>query len=106
MSLDSETPRRLGAGWSMATKLVASALLLSIVPIAIIGWLSDLSGSAALLDQQAKALEAVRTSRQNAIQAYFQDIRAEVLYLVEQPFVVEALGQFSAAFRAAPDQLK
>jgi hypothetical protein len=103
----SYVPRILRPGsWSIATKLVALALLCSVAPLAIVGWFIDLRGSAALLDQQAKALEAVRTSRQSTIQAYFYNMREEVLYFAESSFILEAMARFAAAFRAVPDQVK
>ena len=60
--------------WSIATKLVVLTLLGSFIPLAVIGGLIELRGSAALLDQQSKALEAVRTSRQNTIQAHYYNM--------------------------------
>ena len=103
----SYVPRILRPGsWSIATKLVALALLCSVIPLAIVGWFIDLRGSAALLDQQGKALEAVRTSRQNTIQAYFYNLREQVRYFGESSFMLEAMAKFAAAFRAVPDQVK
>ncbi|MEE8311828.1 MAG: response regulator [Candidatus Binatia bacterium] len=88
----------------ISTKLISLTLAGVLGSIAILGWLAVDNGTNALLMQQTRALEAVRTSRQSYVRNYFDIIREQIVNFARDEMIVEATMAFARAFREVSRQ--
>jgi PAS domain S-box-containing protein len=86
--------------WTISRKLIALTLLGVVGTIALVGWIGATTGTAALLEQQSGALEAVRISRQRSVEQPFRIIREQVFNFARNRMIVEATDELTEAFRA------
>lgn len=92
--------------WKMASKLIALSLVIGLGTLTVIGWLSLNRSSSALMDQQSRALDAVRTARQKHIEQYFAIIREQMFNFAQNRMITEATAGFSEAFASVPTELE
>lgn len=97
--------RLLPHNWTLSQKLIGLTLACAAASIAVVGLLNVRTATSALLDQQARSLEAVRTSRQHYIQHYFKIIREQIYNFGQDEMVIQATEAFTDAFARLPDQL-
>ncbi len=92
--------------WTMATKLIALSLFIGLGTLAIIGSLSLNRSSSALLSQQSRSLDALRTSRQKHIEQYFEIIREQIYNFAQNRMVTQATDEFATAFAKIPNEVQ
>jgi len=90
---------------TVSTKLIGLAFAGVAASIGLLGWMSVTRGSEALLEQQSRALEAVRHSRQGYIEGYFDIIREQAFNFAQDEMIVRATEALSEAFARLPAQL-
>jgi len=94
------------------TKLFLAVLAVTVPALVVVGALAYLSGKAAVTRTTLDHLTSVRASKANQIESYFRQIRAQVQTLSEGLMAIEAMREFTGAYRAlqdaplAPDQRK
>lgn len=82
----------------ISTRLIATFLVVGILPLAILGLLSVSLSKKALSTQAFNQLEAVRQIKKNNIEDYFQTIENQILTFSENQMIVEAMIGFSEEF--------
>ncbi|MFQ5571646.1 MAG: PAS domain S-box protein [Rhodothermales bacterium] len=92
-------------GWTLSEKLIGLVLISSIGSIAVIAVHNVGKGTAALLEQQSRSLEAVRISRQHYIEDFFNVFQKQVYTFAQNEMIVEATDAFSVAFESLPEQV-
>ncbi|MCP4254166.1 MAG: PAS domain S-box protein, partial [Candidatus Scalindua sp.] len=83
---------------SIKTKLVSTFLLFGILSTSIMGWLCYLNSKSTLKKVYSDKLESVRETKKQQIEAYFSQIRNQVITLSGNHMVVDAMNQFKTAF--------
>jgi methyl-accepting chemotaxis protein len=84
------------------TKLLVALVGIAIVSVALVGMQSYRSASTALKEEVASQLIAMRTSRANHVEDYFNTIQAQVSTLAQTRETTEAMRAFRSAFREVP----
>lgn len=87
-------------------KLTIAFILIAFLPIVIIGYIAYQKGKESLEEESFAKLTAVREMKANQIEAYFTQIEDQVLTFSENPMVIDAMKEFSAAFQTIQDELK
>lgn len=98
------------------TKLTIGFLLCGLVPMALIGlssWSAMTSGLSTQSEQASEdmrqkitsALGAQHALKKESIESYFESIRDQVLTFSEDRMIVDAMREFTGAFRSYRDQL-
>ena len=90
--------------WSLSQKITGNALLVGAGVIAVMQWYSVTQASKALLVQEARALEAVRTSRAHYIQTYFDIIEEQMRSFARNNVTIEAMAELTRTFHLAAEQ--
>ena len=92
------------------TKLFLAVLAVTVPALVVVCALAYLSGKTAVTRTTLDHLTSVRASKANQIESYFHQIRAQAQTLSEGLMVIEAMREFTGAYRAlrdaplAPDQ--
>ena len=76
---------------------------MTVPALVVVGALAYLSGKAAVTRTTLDHLTSVRASKANQIESYFRQIRAQAQTFSEDLMVVEAMREFSGAYRALRD---
>ena len=63
-----------------------------------IGWLNYSLSRKTLLEESYHKLNTARETKKRAIEDYFQNIRRQILTMAENPFVIQSMKDFRAAF--------
>ncbi|GAX62120.1 methyl-accepting chemotaxis sensory transducer [Candidatus Scalindua japonica] len=82
----------------MGTKVIILFLIAGLVPLAIMGILSNNSSSKALKQQSFNQLVSVRETKKKQIEDYFSTIRKQVQTFSEDRMIVDATKYFKDAF--------
>ncbi len=82
----------------ISTRLIATFLVVGILPLAILGLLSVNLSKKALSTHAFNQLEAVRQIKKTNIEDYFQTIENQMLTFSENQMIVEAMIGFSEEF--------
>jgi class 3 adenylate cyclase len=88
---------------SIKSKLIAMLLAVSGCSIVVITYLGYRSGQENLTDRVFSQLTSVRASKADRIEAYFKNINNHTQTLSEDPSIVSALQDFTAAHRKLQD---
>lgn len=83
---------------SLKSKFTRTLLAVSLVPLVLVSSLSIFEASKSMTKQVADGLMSTATSRANAIEAYGQQIAAQITTLANNGTVVDATEQLSLAF--------
>ena len=83
----------------MGAKVITLFLIAGLVPLAVMGILSNNSSSKALKQQAFNQLVSVRETKKKQIEDYFSTIRKQVRTLSENGMVVDAMKEFKTAFK-------
>lgn len=89
---------------SYQTKLQASFVLLGLAAVAITGWESSATATAALRDATVERLTAITETKGRQVERYFQDLGNHVLALSSDTSTLEALENFAAAWPKIPPE--
>lgn len=91
------------------SKLILTAILLGIVPAAIIatfiGWISLDSGKSAIQIQATEKLIALRDAKKSEIEAYFTTLQNQILTFSNDRMIIEAMSGFEQAFTKFRNEL-
>ena len=91
-------------GFSIKSKLVLILLLISLFSILTIGFLSWRSNHAIVESLVMTELEALRQSKAEQLEGYFQTMRNQVEVLSEDEMIVNAMIAFNRSFRGLSSQ--
>ncbi|MBT3877613.1 MAG: hypothetical protein HON76_05655 [Candidatus Scalindua sp.] len=83
----------------MGAKVIILFLIAGLVPLAVMGVLSNNSSSKALKQQAFNQLVSVRETKKKQIEDYFSTIRKQVRTFSENGMVVDAMKGFKASFK-------
>jgi methyl-accepting chemotaxis protein len=83
----------------MGAKVITLFLIAGLVPLAVMGVLSNNSSSKALKQQAFNQLVSVRETKKKQIEDYFSTIRKQVRTFSENGMVVDAMKEFKTAFK-------
>jgi methyl-accepting chemotaxis protein len=85
-------------GWRalLGNRLLLSLLAVSLIPMALMGLVSQQASSTALKDQAFKQLETVNTITGQSVERYFATLHDELRVLSEDRMVVAAIREFAA----------
>ncbi len=83
----------------MGAKVITLFLIAGLVPLAVMGVLSNNSSSKALKQQAFNQLVSVRETKKKQIEDYFSTIRKQVRTLSENGMIVDAMKEFKTAFK-------
>ncbi len=89
---------------SYQTKLQASFVLLGLAAVAITGWESSATATAALRDATVERLTAITQTKGRQVERYFQDLGNHVLALSSDTSTLEAIESFAAAWARIPPE--
>lgn len=84
---------------SIKSKLIIMLLIISSASILITAYLGHRSGKSNLTDRAFSQLTSVRASKGYQIEAYFKNIGNHTQTLSEDPSIIAAMQEFSAAYR-------
>jgi hypothetical protein len=85
------------------TKLFLTVLAVTVPALVIVGALAYVSGRAAVTRTTLDHLTSVRASKANQIESYFRQIRGQAQTFSEDLMVVDAMREFTGAYRALKD---
>ena len=88
----------------MGTKVIILFLVAGLVPLGVIGVLSNHSSSKALKQQAFNQLVSVRETKKKQIEDYFSTIRKQVRTLSENGMIVDAMKGFKTSFNEVRKQ--
>ncbi len=88
----------------MGVKVIILFLIAGLVPLAVIGVISNNSSSTALKQQAFNQLVSVRETKKKQIEDYFSTIRKQVRTFSENGMVVDAMKGFKTAFKEVRKQ--
>jgi Methyl-accepting chemotaxis protein len=88
----------------MGAKVIILFLIAGLVPLAVMGVLSNNSSSKALKQQAFNQLVSVRETKKKQIEDYFSTIRKQVRTFSENGMVVDAMKEFKTAFKEVRKQ--
>ena len=80
------------------TKLLLNFLGVGIVPLLLLTFLGFWFAEDLLKEKNFEQLTAIRESKKQTIEAYFQLVRDEIQYLSENQTIVSAMKEFKEAF--------
>ncbi len=80
-------------------KLIGLFLLVGIIPLAIIGWISESAADEALMKQAFNSLEAVREIKKSQIESFFKEREGDLKVYAYNSAVQSAATRFIAAFK-------
>ena len=83
----------------MGAKVITLFLIAGLVPLAVMGILSNNSSSKALKQQAFNQLVSVRETKKKQIEDYFSTIRKQVRTFSENGMIVDAMKEFKTAFK-------
>jgi len=93
---------------SLKLKLLSGAVLLSALPVILLGvisaWKAGNDGLQAMEQASKEQLIAIREMKRGQIESYFQSIHKQIFTLAASPVVKEALQAFSQSYRKLGDQ--
>ncbi|MCP4254595.1 MAG: hypothetical protein GY775_14570 [Candidatus Scalindua sp.] len=84
---------------SMGAKVIILFLIAGLVPLAVMGVISNKSSSSALKQQAFNQLVSVRETKKKQIEDYFSTIRKQVRTFSENGMVVDAMKEFKTTFK-------
>jgi len=84
----------------ISIKLISSFLVLTIVPLAVIGMVSINLSSNGLSREAFNKLKTSRQTRKIQIKSFFAGKIADIRVLADDPFTMEAMKELKAAFDA------
>ncbi len=84
----------------LSIKFVSSFLVLSIVPLAVLGFVAINLSSRGLSNEAFNQLKTSRQTRKLQIKSFFKEKVADIKVLADNPFTVEAMKELKAAFDA------
>ncbi len=87
-----------GSGISLGYKLIFIMLAVSLIPLAILGFLTINQSSDALQTGNFDQLSAVRTIKSNQIESFLAERQGDITVLSNTPVIIEALNQFDQGF--------
>ncbi|HAS41603.1 MAG TPA: hypothetical protein DCS93_14070 [Microscillaceae bacterium] len=82
------------------TKLLLNFLGVGIVPLLFLSYLGFWFAEDLLKDKNFEQLNAIRESKRQTIEEYFQLVRNEIQYLSENQTIINAMQEFKAAFHS------
>ena len=85
------------------TKLFLAVLAVTVPALVVVSGLAYLGGKAAVTRTTLDHLTSVRASKASQIESYFRQIRSQAQTFSDDLMVVEAMREFSAAYRALSD---
>ena len=86
------------SGISLSYKLIFIMLVVSLIPLAILGYLTINQSSDALQKSNFDQLSAVRAIKSNQIESFLSERQGDVTVLANTPVVSDALNRFSQFF--------
>jgi len=86
------------------TKLLAASLAVGIIPFAVVGIASLIEAKAAIETMAYSHLTDVREIKKQEITDYFRTMKAQLHNFKDDPYVINALIEFSEVFDAAGDK--
>jgi methyl-accepting chemotaxis protein len=86
--------------FSLNYKLIFIMLAISLIPIAILGYLITNQSSQALEEANFNQLDSIRINKANQIETYYKDRKADVNVLSDTPIIVDAFNNFNSAFKS------
>jgi len=89
---------------SMGAKVITLFLIAGLVPLAVMGVISNKSSSDALKQQAFNQLVSVRETKKKQIEDYFSTIRKQVRTFSENGMVVDAMKGFKTSFNEVRKQ--
>ncbi len=89
---------------SMGAKVITLFLIAGLVPLAVMGIISNNSSGTALKQQSFNQLVSIRETKKKQIEDYFSTIRKQVRTFSENGMVVDAMKEFKTAFKEVRDQ--
>ena len=89
-------------GWRalLGNRLLLALLAVSLIPMALMGLLSQRESAAALKDQAFKQLETVNTITGQSVERYFATLHDELRVLSEDRMVVAAIREFATGAKS------
>lgn len=91
-------------GLTIKSKLVLILISISLLSILVIGFLGWRNNNAILQQEITSRLTAIRRTKAEQVQAYFNAMRDEVEILGENDMIVEGMISFNRAFRTLRNQ--
>ncbi len=85
----------------MKPKLIALFLLVSIIPLVVVGWIAVNMASKALVRKSFDQLEAVREIKKYQVEKFFEERRSDALVFAQRSSVVEAVTELEPLSREA-----
>ncbi|NOR75985.1 MAG: SpoIIE family protein phosphatase [Draconibacterium sp.] len=89
----------------LSTKILLILSGVSILSVAVIGLVGISFGKKTMEDEMFNKLTAIRELKANRIEAYFEQIRNQLLSFSEDYMVVDAMNSFHAAFEKLDDDI-
>ncbi|MFN2340650.1 MAG: methyl-accepting chemotaxis protein [Halanaerobium sp.] len=86
--------------FSLNYKLIFIMLAISLIPIAILGYLITNQSSEALEEANFNQLDSIRTNKAKQIETYYEDRKADVNVLSDTPIILDAFNNFNSAFKS------
>ncbi len=86
--------------FSLNYKLIFIMLAISLIPIAILGYLITNQSSDALEEANFNQLDSVRINKANQIETFYNDRKGDVNVLGNTPIVMDAFNNFNNAFKS------
>jgi len=92
----------------MKPKLIALFLLVGLIPLTLVGWLSEQDASSALMTANFNQLEAVRQIKKDRVELYFRDRKKEMASLVNtvKMLQIEAFNKMEAGRESRKNQIE
>ena len=89
----------------IGTKILIAFAFIAIAAVSVIGYLAYSSGKSVLQEESFKKLTAIREMKAGQIEAYFQQISAQVITLSEDRMTIDAMRSFEDGFLRIDDEL-
>jgi len=80
----------------LGNRLLLSLLAVSLIPMALLGFISQQASSAALKQQAFSQLETINTITGKSVERYFTTLHDELRVLAEDRMIIDALRAFTA----------
>lgn len=82
---------------SLQTRLIVSFLVVSLVPLVVVGWLTFTQSEAALQRQVSNQLSDVRDLKAERLEAFFQLVSEDIVLLAQFPVIAQATQELATA---------
>ena len=89
----------------LQTKLLSVFVGIGLLAVSVTGWQGYYSAKRALEQASFNALTAIREVKKRQIEAYFAQLRHQIVAFAENDMIIEAMQQFQAAFYQVPHDL-